>query len=49
MTARYSKHFLQQYASAPASVRKAFDKPWRFYFPIEGDVYHLHEIVAHPK
>jgi plasmid maintenance system killer protein len=81
MTARYSKRFLQQYASAPASVRKALDKQvtlllanrnhpslrakkydeslnlwqarvnrsWRFYFTIEGDVYHLHEIVAHPK
>jgi len=22
---------------------------WRFYFTIEGDVYHLHEIVKHPK
>jgi hypothetical protein len=81
MTARYSKRFLQQYASAPAAVRKAFDKQvtlllanrnhpslrakkydesldiwqarvnrsWRFYFTIEGDEYHLHEIVAHPK
>jgi hypothetical protein len=22
---------------------------WRFYFTIEGDVYHLHEIRVHPK
>jgi hypothetical protein len=22
---------------------------WRFYFTIEGGVYHLHEIQAHPK
>jgi mRNA interferase RelE/StbE len=22
---------------------------WRFYFTIEGDVYHLHELRAHPK
>jgi mRNA-degrading endonuclease RelE of RelBE toxin-antitoxin system len=22
---------------------------WRFYFTIEGDAYHLHEIKAHPK
>ena len=22
---------------------------WRIYFTIEGDVYHLHEIRAHPK
>ena len=22
---------------------------WRFYFTIEGDIYHLHEIKAHPK
>jgi mRNA interferase RelE/StbE len=26
MTANYSKRFLKQYAAAPASVRKAFDK-----------------------
>jgi len=22
---------------------------WRFYFTIEGDAYHLHEIKVHPK
>ncbi|MBI2624167.1 hypothetical protein HYW67_01575 [Candidatus Parcubacteria bacterium] len=22
---------------------------WRFYFTIEGDACHLHEIMAHPK
>jgi len=22
---------------------------WRFYFTINGDTYHLHEIQAHPK
>lgn len=22
---------------------------WRFYFTIEGDAYHLHEIKSHPK
>jgi mRNA interferase RelE/StbE len=22
---------------------------WRFYFTIEGDVYHLHELRTHPK
>jgi len=22
---------------------------WRFYFTIEGDIYRLHEIRAHPK
>ncbi len=25
------------------------NKDWRFYFTIEGDVFHLHEIRAHPK
>jgi mRNA interferase RelE/StbE len=24
-------------------------KGWRFYFTIEGDTYHLHEIRSHPK
>ncbi len=22
---------------------------WRFYFTIEGDTYHLHDIMPHPK
>jgi mRNA-degrading endonuclease RelE of RelBE toxin-antitoxin system len=22
---------------------------WRFYFTIEGDAYHLHDIIPHPK
>jgi hypothetical protein len=22
---------------------------WRFYFTIEGDTYHLHDIMAHPR
>lgn len=25
------------------------NRDWRFYFTIEGEVYHLHEIVKHPK
>jgi mRNA interferase RelE/StbE len=24
-------------------------RDWRFYFTIEGDTYHLHEIIKHPK
>ena len=24
-------------------------RDWRFYFTIEGDVYHLHTIIPHPK
>ena len=24
-------------------------RDWRFYFTIEGDTYHLHEIRPHPK
>ena len=30
MKARYTRHFLRQYAAAPAHVRKAFDKQVRF-------------------
>lgn len=22
---------------------------WRFYFTIEGDTYHLHDLIPHPK
>ena len=25
------------------------NRDWRFYFTIEGDEYHLHEIKRHPK
>lgn len=25
------------------------NQAWRFYFTIEGEVYHLHEIRSHPK
>jgi hypothetical protein len=25
------------------------NRDWRFYFTIEGELYHLHEIVKHPK
>jgi len=25
------------------------NRDWRFYFTIEGGVYHLHEIIKHPK
>ena len=25
------------------------NRDWRFYFTIEGDAYHLHEIIPHPK
>lgn len=25
------------------------NKGWRFYFTIEGDAYHLHDIIPHPK
>ena len=25
------------------------DGGWRFYFTIEGDAYHLHDMIPHPK
>lgn len=25
------------------------NRDWRFYFMIEGDAYHLHDIMPHPK
>jgi hypothetical protein len=25
------------------------NRDWRFYFTIDGEVYHLHEIIKHPK
>jgi hypothetical protein len=25
------------------------NRDWRFYFTIDGEVHHLHEIIKHPK
>jgi hypothetical protein len=32
-----------------AMCGRGVNRKWRFYFTIEDDEYHLHEIKAHPK
>lgn len=52
--------FLMENIRHPSLRAKRFDdgrglwqarvnRDWRFYFTIEGGVYRLHDIVAHPK
>ena len=52
--------FLAQNLHYPSLHAKKYDeardfwqarvtRDWRFYFTIEGDTYHLHEIKPHPK
>ncbi len=52
--------FLLQNLQHPSLRAKKYDeandiwqarvtRDWRFYFSIEGDTYHLHDITAHPK
>jgi hypothetical protein len=53
-------HLLAQNLRHPSLRAKKYDeslgmwqarvnREWRFYFTIEGDSYHLHEIKPHPK
>ena len=52
--------FLLQNLRHPSLGAKKYDRErgiwqarvnggWRFYFTIEGDTYHLHDIIPHPK
>jgi mRNA-degrading endonuclease RelE of RelBE toxin-antitoxin system len=39
----------KKYGVAGALWQARVNDSWRFYFTIESDVYHLHEIQKHPK
>ncbi|MBI2818615.1 MAG: hypothetical protein HYX73_01430 [Acidobacteria bacterium] len=39
----------KKYDEAKHIWQARVDQDWRFYFSIEGDAYHLHEIKPHPK
>jgi len=39
----------KKYDEAQGTWQARVTRDWRFYFTIEGDTYHLHEIKSHPK
>jgi len=39
----------KKYDEAEGIWQARVNDAWRFYFTVEGDVYHLHEIKAHPQ
>lgn len=39
----------KKYDEARGIWQARVTRKWRFYFTIEGDTYHLHEIKSHPK
>jgi mRNA-degrading endonuclease RelE of RelBE toxin-antitoxin system len=39
----------KKYDEARGIWQARISKGWRFYFTVEGDTYHLHEIKSHPK
>ena len=39
----------KKYDEAEGIWQARVNDAWRFYFTVEGDIYHLHEIKAHPK
>jgi plasmid maintenance system killer protein len=46
---RHPSLHAKKYDEAKGIWQARVNEAWRFYFTIEGDVYHLHEIKAHPK
>jgi len=39
----------KKYDEATDLWQARVNRDWRFYFTIEGDTYHLHTIIPHPK
>jgi plasmid maintenance system killer protein len=39
----------KKYDEARGIWQARVNQDWRFYFTIEGEIYHLHEIKPHPK
>ena len=40
---------VKKYDEASDIWQARVTRGWRFYFTIEGDTYHLHTIIPHPK
>ena len=46
---RHPSLHTKKYDEAKGIWQARVNEAWRFYFTIDGDVYHLHEIKSHPK
>lgn len=46
---RYPSLQAKKYDEARDIWQARVTSDWRFYFTIEGDTYHLHTIIPHPK
>lgn len=46
---RHPSLHAKKYDEATGLWQARVNRAWRFYFTIEGDVYVLHTIMAHPK
>jgi mRNA interferase RelE/StbE len=46
---RHPSLHAKKYDEAKDIWQARVTRGWRFYFTIEGDTYHLHTIIPHPK
>lgn len=46
---RYPSLRAKKYDETRGIWQARVDGGWRFYFTIEGDTYHLHDMTPHPK
>ena len=46
---RHPSLHTKKYNEAQGIWQARATRSWRFYFTIEGDVYHLLDLMAHPK
>jgi len=46
---RHPSLHAKKYSETTGMWQARVNRDWRFYFTIEDDVYHLHDIMRHPK
>jgi mRNA-degrading endonuclease RelE of RelBE toxin-antitoxin system len=46
---RHPSLHAKKYDEARDVWQGRINRDWRFYFTIEGDTYHLHTMIPHPK
>jgi mRNA-degrading endonuclease RelE of RelBE toxin-antitoxin system len=46
---RHPSLHAKKYDQATDLWQARVNRDWRFYFTIEGNTYHLHVIISHPK
>jgi hypothetical protein len=46
---RHPSLHAKKYDEATDLWQARVNRDWRFYFTIEGDTYHIHTVISHPK